>query len=193
MGCVCCCLNVRDPEDNSISSNDSRSCCFCLNSLIQTVFAKYETLFREYQISTLPCNNPDPGQVDVSSTSNNITNSPRTLQLDSNSELQRDVIVEKSTGAALSMTEQQELSNSGYISLEHVKGELIQKCLLDSSLKSSEDEDVCPTCLEEYTSENPMTVMECSHHYHLSCIFEWMERSATCPVCGKVMMFVETS
>ncbi|XP_048570878.1 E3 ubiquitin-protein ligase At3g02290-like isoform X1 [Triticum urartu] len=51
---------------------------------------------------------------------------------------------------------------------------------------STEDEDVCPTCLEDYTSENPRIVMQCSHHFHLGCIYEWMERSEACPVCGKV-------
>jgi len=56
---------------------------------------------------------------------------------------------------------------------------------------SSEDEDVCPTCLEEYTTENPKIITKCSHHFHLGCIYEWMERSDNCPVCGKVMAFDE--
>lgn len=56
----------------------------------------------------------------------------------------------------------------------------------------SEEEDVCPTCLEEYTPENPKIVTKCSHHFHLGCIYEWMERSENCPVCGKVMVFDET-
>lgn len=55
-----------------------------------------------------------------------------------------------------------------------------------------EDEDVCPTCLEEYTYEDPRIIMKCSHHFHLACIYEWKERSDLCPVCGKVMMFDET-
>ncbi|KAE8732901.1 putative leucine-rich repeat receptor-like serine/threonine-protein kinase [Hibiscus syriacus] len=50
---------------------------------------------------------------------------------------------------------------------------------------SSEDEDVCPTCLEEYDPENPQIVLRCSHGYHLGCIYEWMERSANCPICDK--------
>ncbi|GMJ04599.1 hypothetical protein HRI_004129100 [Hibiscus trionum] len=58
---------------------------------------------------------------------------------------------------------------------------------------SSEDEDVCPTCLEEYHHENPRIVLQCSHSYHLSCIYEWMERSANCPICGKKMMFDEAA
>lgn len=57
---------------------------------------------------------------------------------------------------------------------------------------SSEDEDVCPTCLEEYTTENPKIITKCSHHFHLGCIYEWMERSDSCPVCGQVMVFDET-
>lgn len=57
----------------------------------------------------------------------------------------------------------------------------------------SDDEDVCPTCLEEYTTENPKIITKCSHHFHLGCIYEWMERSDTCPVCGKLMDFDETT
>ncbi|KAG6777576.1 hypothetical protein POTOM_017401 [Populus tomentosa] len=60
---------------------------------------------------------------------------------------------------------------------------------------SSEEEDVCPTCLDgkildlaliEYTQENPKIMTKCSHHFHLGCIYEWMERSDGCPVCGKL-------
>ncbi|KAF5735625.1 E3 ubiquitin-protein ligase [Tripterygium wilfordii] len=58
---------------------------------------------------------------------------------------------------------------------------------------SSEEEDVCPTCLEEYSLENPKIMTKCSHHFHLGCIYEWMERSDSCPVCGKVMVFDETT
>ncbi|OAY70244.1 E3 ubiquitin-protein ligase, partial [Ananas comosus] len=50
---------------------------------------------------------------------------------------------------------------------------------------SSEEEDDCPICLEEYTSENPRIILQCNHHYHLSCIYEWMERSQACPICGE--------
>ncbi|WJX65770.1 hypothetical protein P8452_50394 [Trifolium repens] len=58
---------------------------------------------------------------------------------------------------------------------------------------SSEEEDICPTCLEEYTKENPKIITKCSHHFHLGCIYEWMERSDNCPVCGKEMEFDETT
>lgn len=96
-------------------------------------------------------------------------------------------------------------------------------------IKSAEEEDVCPTCLEgiqmniirgttsvlppplylfllyflynqpfcewlkseclyfaEYDTDNPRIVSKCNHHFHLSCILEWMERSRTCPICDQV-------
>ncbi|XP_010935775.1 probable E3 ubiquitin-protein ligase RHB1A isoform X2 [Elaeis guineensis] len=52
----------------------------------------------------------------------------------------------------------------------------------------TDDEDVCPTCLEEYDAENPRILTKCEHHFHLSCILEWMERSDTCPVCDQIMV-----
>ncbi|XAR55073.1 hypothetical protein NMG60_11030455 [Bertholletia excelsa] len=52
-----------------------------------------------------------------------------------------------------------------------------------------EEEDVCPTCLEEYVTENPKIITKCEHHFHLACILEWMERSNTCPVCDQEMIF----
>ncbi|XP_062155645.1 E3 ubiquitin-protein ligase At3g02290-like isoform X2 [Alnus glutinosa] len=57
---------------------------------------------------------------------------------------------------------------------------------------SSEDEDVCPTCLDEYTPEDPKITTQCSHHFHLGCIYEWLERSESCPICGKEMEFCES-
>ncbi|KAG0447838.1 hypothetical protein HPP92_028123 [Vanilla planifolia] len=51
----------------------------------------------------------------------------------------------------------------------------------------TEDEDVCPTCLEEYDAENPRIITKCKHHFHLSCILEWLERSNTCAICDKIM------
>eukprot|EP00252_Welwitschia_mirabilis_P002374 TRINITY_DN12301_c0_g2_i1.p1 TRINITY_DN12301_c0_g2~~TRINITY_DN12301_c0_g2_i1.p1 ORF type:complete len:199 (+),score=33.82 TRINITY_DN12301_c0_g2_i1:255-851(+) len=46
-----------------------------------------------------------------------------------------------------------------------------------------EEEDVCPTCLEEYDDENPRILTKCEHHFHLACILEWLERSDSCPMC----------
>ncbi|KAK7292697.1 hypothetical protein RJT34_15549 [Clitoria ternatea] len=56
----------------------------------------------------------------------------------------------------------------------------------------TEEEDGCPICLEEYDFENPKTLTKCEHHFHLSCILEWMERSDSCPICDQEMIFDQT-
>ncbi|KAK2973825.1 hypothetical protein RJ640_011753, partial [Escallonia rubra] len=62
----------------------------------------------------------------------------------------------------------------------------LAKAALGLVQPSLEDEDVCPTCLDDYTPDNPKITTRCSHHFHLGCIYEWMERSDSCPICGKV-------
>ncbi|MFS7974888.1 putative Zinc finger, RING/FYVE/PHD-type, Zinc finger, RING-H2-type [Helianthus anomalus] len=37
----------------------------------------------------------------------------------------------------------------------------------------------------EYTIENPKTITKCSYHFHLGCIYEWMERSENCPFVAR--------
>ncbi|XP_020274955.1 probable E3 ubiquitin-protein ligase RHB1A isoform X2 [Asparagus officinalis] len=63
---------------------------------------------------------------------------------------------------------------------------------LETKSAAMDEEDVCPTCLEEYDSENPRITTKCEHHFHLACILEWMERSNTCPVCDQIMEIDET-
>ncbi|XP_074573025.1 putative E3 ubiquitin-protein ligase RHB1A isoform X2 [Curcuma longa] len=59
---------------------------------------------------------------------------------------------------------------------------------VSSPLTTPDEEDVCPICLEDYDTENPRIVTKCEHHFHLSCILEWMERSETCAICDQIMM-----
>ncbi|KAL3818039.1 hypothetical protein ACJIZ3_003944 [Penstemon smallii] len=83
------------------------------------------------------------------------------------------------------------------IYIEMAASEEVEDENSDELKKSSEpfipplqdEEDVCPTCLEDYDEENPKIITKCDHHFHLACIFEWMERSDTCPVCDQVMVF----
>lgn len=58
------------------------------------------------------------------------------------------------------------------------------------SLASDED-DNCSTCLEGYDTENPKIWTQCGHHFHLACIYEWLNRKQTCPICGLPMSFDE--
>ncbi|KAL4432534.1 hypothetical protein ABPG77_000471 [Micractinium sp. CCAP 211/92] len=54
-----------------------------------------------------------------------------------------------------------------------------------------EEEDICPTCLDPYTEDNPKVLTRCGHAFHLPCLYEWLERSETCPVCERPMQFEE--
>lgn len=60
-------------------------------------------------------------------------------------------------------------------------------------LLDNEEEDVCPTCLENYSADNPQIVAECGHAFHLQCIVEWETRSGStyCPICAKPMQYKE--
>ena len=54
-------------------------------------------------------------------------------------------------------------------------------------------ETICPTCLDPYDDENPAIVAKCGHAFHLPCIYEWLERARTCPVCSRTMKFEENT
>jgi len=57
--------------------------------------------------------------------------------------------------------------------------------------ETDEDADCCPTCLEVYTDGNPRTWTRCGHHFHLQCLYEWLERKDTCPLCESQVEFDE--
>lgn len=50
-----------------------------------------------------------------------------------------------------------------------------------------DDEDFCPTCLEAYTDDDPKIFTRCGHAFHMQCIFAWLERKSTCPLCESPM------
>ncbi|XP_019085352.1 PREDICTED: RING finger protein 24-like [Camelina sativa] len=46
--------------------------------------------------------------------------------------------------------------------------------------------DSCSICLENLSAPKPcdfMTRMICSHVFHGWCLFEWLKRKHTCPLC----------
>lgn len=61
------------------------------------------------------------------------------------------------------------------------------------NLLDDESEDVCPTCLETYAIDNPKIETTCGHAFHLQCIVAWETRSGSkfCPICAKLMDYVE--
>lgn len=37
------------------------------------------------------------------------------------------------------------------------------------------------------STENPKIFTECGHHFHMPCIYAWLERKDTCPMCESPM------
>lgn len=48
--------------------------------------------------------------------------------------------------------------------------------------------DVCSICLEPFSTEDPSSVTNCKHEYHLQCILEWSQRSKECPICWQFLV-----
>ena len=43
--------------------------------------------------------------------------------------------------------------------------------------------DLCVICYDTYKVQDQLVTLPCKHKYHLNCIFKWLKRSLTCPVC----------
>lgn len=52
-------------------------------------------------------------------------------------------------------------------------------------------EACCPTCLEPFADGDPPVFTRCGHRFHLQCLYAWLERKSTCPLCGSAVEFDE--
>lgn len=208
MGSLCCCLNAGRSEEFSLSRQ-----CLCFGFLFEHLFSAYSSLFQpERQTITLPhpASSGPSGGTDEDSIGSVFRPPPRPLPYDDPrcSPLYRGRsagVFGKAPGPCDEETEPLRCGISGPqgdLTVEVVADEDSSPRLSEMPLKqwqrdvpyafdSFEDEDVCPTCLDEYSSEDPKIILLCCHHFHLGCIYEWKERSDACPICGKMMVFDE--
>ncbi|PWA80228.1 zinc finger, RING-type, Zinc finger, RING/FYVE/PHD-type [Artemisia annua] len=209
MSSICCWECGDDFETNSLYRH-----CLCLRFFFHQLFTGYGALFQ--RIEGLPVSSPTQTTASstvgfpLSATNDENQTTTRPLPYDSDQRfprLQRGLVFRREKSMTHFQDDSQSVTEltkrrSGIDSTDQdsKSGNLES---LDKSLKvkawegllyeqTSDDEDVCPTCLDEYTLENPKIVTKCSHHFHLGCIYEWMERSDTCPMCGKMMEFCES-
>ncbi|CAN1807558.1 E3 ubiquitin-protein ligase RHF1A [Linum perenne] len=54
-------------------------------------------------------------------------------------------------------------------------------------------EDSCSICLDHFTVQDPATVTNCRHEYHLQCILDWCQRSKECPICWQLLSLKDQS
>ncbi|KAJ8775311.1 hypothetical protein K2173_020315 [Erythroxylum novogranatense] len=221
MGAVCCCLPAGDFDDYMNPNSSVYRNCMCLSCFIQNFLDVYSLLFRRGEMHSVPSSIQGAASISSASLDNSLSDMyrspPRPLPYDVDPRyfrLRDGLVSRREKGSSHSHEETEPLRsengadseslNTGdkwNASCEEGSKEHLIKCSLKLSAKStvgmgyiyssSEDEDVCPTCLEEYTPENPKIMTKCSHHFHLGCIYEWMERSDSCPLCGKEMEFDE--
>ncbi|UKJ88111.1 hypothetical protein MACJ_000554 [Theileria orientalis] len=46
----------------------------------------------------------------------------------------------------------------------------------------------CGICLEDFTDEDILRLLTCSHGFHANCIDLWLSRSVNCPLCMKTLI-----
>ena len=67
-----------------------------------------------------------------------------------------------------------------HLSCPLVSLQRMHTCFLETTLTVQ-----CPA------AENPAITTRCNHQFHLACIYEWLERSQTCPICSQRLEFDE--
>ncbi|KAK8717698.1 hypothetical protein V6N13_044956 [Hibiscus sabdariffa] len=196
MGSVCCCLHPEEFVDYMNPNSNIYRNCLCLGGFFQNFIHTCTTLFRRGELESVPSSIQGTASMDSASPDTSLSDICEKGSSHSQEESE-PLRGENDAGSdSLSRGEKWNACEQGSTE-QHSKSSQL------SSTKTSvgigdiysplEEEDVCPTCLEEYTPENPKIITKCSHHFHLGCIYEWMERSEHCPVCGKVMVFDETT
>ncbi|KAI6182620.1 RING-type E3 ubiquitin transferase [Aphelenchoides bicaudatus] len=71
--------------------------------------------------------------------------------------------------------------------------ELVQQGLSDEDMaklpksritnEQRERELQCTTCMETFELDEEVTVLPCKHVFHETCIFPWLKKQRTCPIC----------
>ncbi|XP_010556081.1 PREDICTED: E3 ubiquitin-protein ligase At3g02290-like [Tarenaya hassleriana] len=187
MGALCC-SPCRDElvEELSFSGNSIHRQCGCVICIFHHLFSGYNAMF--YRLEGRHSPSPLPRN---------------SLSEHSYTRVQRDGLIFRRDKSMTNLREasqplRRNKSSSSIESSGHGKKWNSVDPREDAAERtssvlnlSSEDEDFCPTCLDGYTPENPKILTKCSHHFHLSCIYEWLDRSDLCPICGKEMEFNE--
>ncbi|KAI3934739.1 hypothetical protein MKW92_006153 [Papaver armeniacum] len=206
MGALCCCLRADQLDEYVNPNNTIFRSCLCLGCILNA----YTALFRRDEMHPIP-----------SAIESTATLTSQTSNDDSLASTYRSPPSQKMSAQHASKVSNKlfgnwyfsifSLSNIILISLS-IKV-ILMVCLLYfvDSIRALKWVNVAFSAIEKrwllrinyanflFTSTcriysgKPKILTQCSHHYHLVCIYEWMERSETCPVCGKVMVFNETS
>ncbi|GAB4829020.1 hypothetical protein Ancab_018677 [Ancistrocladus abbreviatus] len=202
MGSLCCCLTVRDaPPDLSTPHSVD---CNCLRCFLHNLHNKYGAIFHRREVHAAPSTTDDTTTMfpelatDVAQARRSQANPRNNAQSGHHPQQVMELSVPSEECAGTTSKEKEALKERDNKEPTALGGskDFSEKLSSKEALSHyvctfSDDEDVCPTCLDGFDNENPKIVTDCTHYFHLGCIYEWMERSDKCPVCSRVMVFSE--
>jgi hypothetical protein len=82
--------------------------------------------------------------------------------------------------------ELEDMSYEALLQLEDVKvgvGEAFLNSMPVIIYEPSDKEEECPVCLTPYEAGEALTVLLCTHRFHLDCCQTWLKDNKSCPVC----------
>ena len=50
---------------------------------------------------------------------------------------------------------------------------------------TTDTNEICSICLDEFVINDEINKLECEHKYHLLCINNWLKIKNSCPLCNK--------
>ncbi|CAM0958271.1 unnamed protein product [Alopecurus aequalis] len=177
MGAILCCL--RGPDDEAPGCFLCLPWPFFLNNSLDAGAAPVQG-----RVAPVQGRVPLAGSGLEEDSVNTFRRPPRPLPYDDPQfirQMEQHPLIEESNNADISTARTAEKART--------EGEKIGGTQVDVPCDCQDDD--CPICLEEYDYENPKVELQCNHDFHLGCIYEWMERSQSCPICAKVMLFHE--
>eukprot|EP00002_Diphylleia_rotans_P038276 TRINITY_DN8687_c0_g1_i2.p1 TRINITY_DN8687_c0_g1~~TRINITY_DN8687_c0_g1_i2.p1 ORF type:complete len:244 (+),score=23.39 TRINITY_DN8687_c0_g1_i2:56-787(+) len=71
--------------------------------------------------------------------------------------------------------------------------ESLQPTVYNEESKDRIQDPNCVICLGDYTIGTNAVILNCRHHFHLSCLREWVRRSPTCPLCKQMVFYTASS
>ena len=47
----------------------------------------------------------------------------------------------------------------------------------------TKENNECSICLDNFTNDKEIIILECKHVYHTDCIVQWLNKDISCPLC----------
>lgn len=96
----------------------------------------------------------------------------------------RKAPVEETADSALGAQDTKVENTQSTEPMENINGQNHRNVLTLSS-----EEGKCIICLGDYEVDEELKVLPCNHHFHRSCIDEWLHIQKTCPLCVQEVQY----